>query len=501
MAKVEIYLETAFSVYPDIETIGLTEASYKTPLDMREFLLWQTTSELWNLQLFTQIISFVFFEPKRKECLVWEEEFKERRGARYAIKYSFLARLKVSLFNKALGFLSVKAEVLLPSTLFPRSIILKLCLLSRGKILPVVASPDKTHFNSDNETILNKVKRETLTSLADDDMFVSLVLHTLKINMPMIFIENYQGVHESAIKRYPQKVSVILNQSLFFPKACYKFWCAYMIEQGTKTVGLQHGGGYGISEYGASEYLEKKEDYFISWGWKHQEDRNVIPLPSPKISLEYKERAWDSRSSKNTLILWITNTHAAPYFPFLFPHPYYYKNYIAWQFRFYQALESALYKEMNMRLGPGSKLREYYKENFLKMEISSPNERDSFYAQLYKTKICVVDTCQTTFLYCLAFNIPTILFWDQDVTKIREAAKPWFKDFERLKIYHSTPESAAKMLNEISNNPSEWWNNKELQKVRLDFCNQFAKLRPGWLKEFSETLVKKAECEVNHTHS
>ncbi len=113
----------------------------------------------------------------------------------------------------------------------------------------------------------------------------------------------------------------------------------------------------------------------------------------------------------------------------------------------------------------------------------------------------MVDTCQTTFLYCLAFNIPTILFWDQDVTKIREAAKPWFKDFERLKIYHSTPESAAKMLNEISNNPSEWWNNKELQKVRLDFCNQFAKLRPGWLKEFSETLVKKAECEVNHTHS
>ncbi|MDX2346799.1 MAG: LIC12162 family protein [Legionella sp.] len=483
-----VHIKTALLVHPQIDTIGLTEESYKTPLDSSEFFSWQADSALWNLQLFTQIISFTFFEPKRENYLSWEEEIGKRTTLRYHSKGSILSRIRCYSTSKIVGFFS-KKSVGLPFAMFSRSKLLKLALFSKWKVLPVIEkSGRQIHINT---TKLDYSKRETITSILDGDAFSNLVLHTLKINLPMIFVENYHNVHDEAMRRYPERFSSILCDKISFSTPFRKFWCAYSVEEGAKIIHLQHGGGYGCLDYHPYEYLEKKGNYFISWGWKYEEDKNVIPFSSLLIELQNEAWNWGARSRNNHLILWMSSGYATSYRPYLAPIPLSYPDYIALQLRFYKELEDVLYKKIEMRLVPSSRLKTYYQTIFSEIKIDLPVNGVSLYEQLYKAQICVVDICQTVFLSCLAFNIPTILFWDPEVTTIRSGAMPFFEGLEKVKIYHSTPESAAKMLSEISDNPYEWWDREDVQKARADFCNQFVRTTPNWLKEFAYMLKNK----------
>src|SRR5579871_561233 len=50
------YLKVAHSIYPDLTTIGLYPSSYITPINTREFSLFASESDAWNLQLCTQLL-------------------------------------------------------------------------------------------------------------------------------------------------------------------------------------------------------------------------------------------------------------------------------------------------------------------------------------------------------------------------------------------------------------------------------------------------------------
>ena len=51
----------------------------------------------------------------------------------------------------------------------------------------------------------------------------------------------------------------------------------------------------------------------------------------------------------------------------------------------------------------------------------------------------------------------------------------FFKKLKKEKIFFESEYEASKHINRIWKNTDEWWNNKSLQKVRQDFCEEYVR--------------------------
>src|SRR3990167_5191180 len=72
-------LNIAISSHPNLNTIGLSEASYLTPINTLEFASFAAESDAWNHQLMTQILNLMSFDVGSYQNYNWEEELKQRK--------------------------------------------------------------------------------------------------------------------------------------------------------------------------------------------------------------------------------------------------------------------------------------------------------------------------------------------------------------------------------------------------------------------------------------
>jgi putative transferase (TIGR04331 family) len=107
-----------------------------------------------------------------------------------------------------------------------------------------------------------------------------------------------------------------------------------------------------------------------------------------------------------------------------------------------------------------------------------------------KFKMVVIDHPHTSFLESLTINVPTVLFWDHDIFFMRPEAEPYFQALRDAGILHKGPLSAAEKVNEIFDNPREWWLSNTVQNARKVFCDRFAYARNDWLDIWAKELRK-----------
>lgn len=108
--------------------------------------------------------------------------------------------------------------------------------------------------------------------------------------------------------------------------------------------------------------------------------------------------------------------------------------------------------------------------------------------QLNESRLFIGTYNATTYLETFAANFPTVMFWNPDHWELNPSAQPYFDELRNVGIFHDTPESAAVMVNEISNDPASWWNQPEIQKTKDQFCFQFARTSDNWLDEWKKEL-------------
>ena len=76
----------------------------------------------------------------------------------------------------------------------------------------------------------------------------------------------------------------------------------------------------------------------------------------------------------------------------------------------------------------------------------------------------------TTFNESLAANVPTVIFWDENIW---ESAEWTISDFNMLKsvgIFHETPLSAAQHVTAVWDDVAKWWLDPKVQAVRENFA-------------------------------
>ena len=61
----------------------------------------------------------------------------------------------------------------------------------------------------------------------------------------------------------------------------------------------------------------------------------------------------------------------------------------------------------------------------------------------------------------------------------------YFDSLKDAGIVHLDPSQASSEVNSIDQDVDNWWGPSDLQKVRVQFCERFARQTVHWLKQWS----------------
>ena len=105
-----------------------------------------------------------------------------------------------------------------------------------------------------------------------------------------------------------------------------------------------------------------------------------------------------------------------------------------------------------------------------------------------KSRLYIATYNATTYLESLAWNMPTIIFWNPIHWELREDAIPYFKLLKSVKIFHETPESAAQQMIKIWDDVLGWWNSEKVQNNRKSFCWSYSRVLENPVKDLGLIL-------------
>ena len=97
----------------------------------------------------------------------------------------------------------------------------------------------------------------------------------------------------------------------------------------------------------------------------------------------------------------------------------------------------------------------------------------------------VATSNSTTFIESFATNVPTALFWRPEYNELSWEATPHVMDMQRVGIFHSSPQSCARHIRDVWDNPVDWWEDDDVQNVVKNFMTNFAHVGRRPLRAFA----------------
>jgi putative transferase (TIGR04331 family) len=340
----------------------------------------------------------------------------------------------------------------------------------------------------DNMLLIDKYSKDMRATLKIDctgDEFESILFKVVPEAIPICYIEDYR-YHKNKIKTM-NNLKFIGSLVGWNYNETFKLYSAESKLNGAKLVEFQHGGGYGSSPIGPMNTLAYEKDVFYSWGWTDKKRKNIKPLPSPYLS-----RLIDSYSYNimdNNIVLVGTKTHK--YLKRF--DSYYFSDDIVHYFNNKKDFLGALLEKIrkNIIYRPGKEVG-WQEINCIRKsfpEIQYDVKR-RLIDLMRKAKITIIDHPGTSYLEALVINVPTVLYWDHDICFMRPEAEPYFQALRDVGILYKGPVSAARKVNEIFDDPMEWWHSNTVQNARKEFCDRFAYARKDWLDVWVRELRK-----------
>ena len=96
----------------------------------------------------------------------------------------------------------------------------------------------------------------------------------------------------------------------------------------------------------------------------------------------------------------------------------------------------------------------------------------------------------TGLLETLSQNIPTMAFWQDGLSHVREGAKPYYQCLIDAGIIYTSPTSIAEKVNDVWPDVDNWWGSDEVQAARKYFCDRYARVSNQPISDLKQILVK-----------
>jgi putative transferase (TIGR04331 family) len=325
--------------------------------------------------------------------------------------------------------------------------------------------------------------RATLGMKGALDEFQSILFKILPEALPMCYLETYR-YHKDKVNKF-SSLKVLMSSVGWNNNGMFKLLAAESLLRGAKLIEVQHGGGYGMWLNIPGEKFALEKDYFYSWGWGSYENKKIKTMPSPYLS-----GLKDTHLNVIDKILFIGNTafrYKCRFASVLFSDdvPKYFND----KKTFYQKITTALRGKILYR--PYSR-EEWNEQKFIASSCPDVGfvTKGRLVEWMRKAKIVVIDQPYTSFLEALTINVPSVFYWDHEVFMMRPEAEPYFQALREVGILYKDPASAAEKVNEIFDNPGEWWLSNRVQDAREEFCDRFAYARKDWLEVWVKELKK-----------
>jgi len=89
-------------------------------------------------------------------------------------------------------------------------------------------------------------------------------------------------------------------------------------------------------------------------------------------------------------------------------------------------------------------------------------------------KLVIVGNLGTVFFETLCHEVPMVALYDNKFSFVEEQYYNQFQKLEEAGILYSCPKRMAKHINNIIDDPFEWWYSKKVVQARKDFLNEFS---------------------------
>ncbi len=325
-----------------------------------------------------------------------------------------------------------------------------------------------------------------------------IVVEFLEEELGDRFVEKYlraKRTVETVVERWP---SIILDA---FPgdDLVQRVLVAEAVERGATLVGVQHGGWYGEIGYYGLEWIEKKiSDVFATWGYQNSEID--VGVPAPKLM--------NDRSTKpgGETLLWLSRSvdHWGDY---LSPATFFdtidgVNGPNEGQARFERAME--LYSALRQRTRSNLLLRFDYKHlpdteghmRMLKWRIDRQfNEANidrggrGLESRIRDARLILVDHVPSTvFAECIHSGVPTILIDKIDDKWLTDNARQAYRDLEEAGVLYQEPDAAARKIEEIYDDPLDWWTSEEVLGAVNQYKEEFAYVGKRPVEEWATFL-------------
>lgn len=481
-------IQDAVSKYESFDTIILAEDSFITPRSTLEFHL-LSQYDPYNLQIYSRILSTGKYNFREKPFDIVKGKNPPPR------KKTFLGAIKNKFITTCLrGIASVNTDksVYLADPFFSKSLLIKIFLKSKGKVKPIFLTDEGIPVATSNKNMRNYFEKISLSNKE----FEKLIVQLLPYDIPYIFLEDYKMMKKESLN-YPSKPRTIMSWASWYFDEKFKLWAAAAVESGSSLYGVQHGGNYGIDQY--MQVLDHEvaiTDKFYSWGWNYRElNERIVPMTASKVIGKERFR----RKKKNNHILFAGTALPRYLYRLQYPTNNHLEKYFEDQKRFFKSIDFSYQTFIRYRVF----IQDYGADIVEQIQNACPGlvmeDWDiPFQESLMNCKLFVCDHLFSVHAEALSLNIPTILFWDIESYIHRAEASRYLDNLHAVGILHYSPESAAKMVNEVYDNVDDWWNKQERQAARLEFCDHFARNSPNaieeWINEFKKISRQTSVC-------
>ena len=444
-----------------------------SPLDFREFYA-QFTDDPWNHLIFGECIRSI--------------------GLPYTMRDERLGRVSANPLphRRLKGFINLICsfyDKLLPLR-FTRfalvSAYMPFARLARFQFglrqLPILRSPSLNI----NGKPADLSQRKLLCDEEGDTTYERLLNRLIPDLIPKVYVENFDDLRKDALAKFPRNPKVLFTANAYQADDGFKAWAAHYVMGGVPLVIGQHGGNMGIARFNQTENHQVRiANVFASWGWTKAAEASVCSMPSLKLG-----GVAPSSGKSGDILVTIASLPRYFYCSFSFPVSGQFLNYIQEQVRFVEALDSDLRDSIKIRLNSDSfgwEIEDRLK--FAGLGEAIDTSQDRFRKRLDGCRVSVATYNATVFLETLAWNFPTLVFFDPGRFEFRTEAEAAMNELSNAGILHATPESAARLLNAIGRDVGDWWNGAELQVARREFCDRYARVSDDWIDVWRSFFV------------
>ena len=463
-----------------IDTIEIQE-HFKShiPIDMASFEN-NMEAEYWVHYVISLIINSR--ESKINSRVISPEKIKNRSFKKIHQQQKGIKSLLLEkVFKIACHLFNKPTSVLLLNTYLTKINTLKLSI--RLRVSPSFTYRSDLVQQYDYDKDFRKTLQPSQNIFSDYEIFLyKILLH----NIPFMYVEGFHDLNQLSKKnQWPESPSSIVTAAEHSSNDVFKCYTANKVLLGSKLNIICHGGGgkYKYSNFQMME-LDICDNYF-TWGWSEYSSKCTRGFFIKDFG--YKRNG--NRDEKHLLHIVLSQCRFVKY---LEPHPTY-EQYIGCYLEDQIIFNNKLDK--NIQSKTITKLSHDY-ENSLESRFNNrcsnlnfKRQGDDYKKLLKEAKIVITTYNCTTPVEAIALNIPTIIFWDERYWELCESAIPFFDKLRRCGVFHSSPDSAANMVNEIWGDVDAWWQREEVQKACNEFRAWFARESKNPIKELSEFCI------------